>query len=325
MSETPSTFRFRRYREEVALRSSLKKGVHKEDKHKASAGDRTKHDNRTRTRSSSESENDGDDGTVIQNLANSNVVVDTYGKVFTEEISTNTNDKGDISIPIENNETDHTKRREPMCVVPEGTTLLLRNLRDCRVTIHMPLPAVHFVGIENTEIVFYNKSTDGNAHVNTTIHMTDCRGKSSLQLETPAQQLRIHKAVGLGVEMMNENTDNPSRDWTRGSIILEASKGVVFSVPPLAPTEREVSSATSIVERTKNHWHQIVVKDFQWLRKGVASKNFRIEVFQIRESTGDKDCTGDPIKTTETTENRVLQQSLDSEEASDSSDSEDEL
>ena len=191
----------------------------------------------------------------------------------------------------------------------------------------MPLPAVHFVGIQNTEIVFYNKSTNGNARVNTTIHMTDCRGKSSLQLETPAQQLRIHKAVGLGVEMMNENANNPlpSRDWTRGSIILEASKDVVFSVPPLAPTEREVSSTTSIVERTKNHWHQIVVKDFQWLRKGVASKNFRIEVFEIRESTGDRDCRGGPIEKTETTENTVLHQSLNSEEPADSSDSEDEL
>ena len=91
---------------------------------------------------------------------------------------------------------------------------------------HLPLPAVHFVGIENTQIIFYNKSKNGAknddsksskdlaiapvnvagiesiTNANTTIHMTDCRGKSSLQLETSAQQLRIHRSVGLRVEMM---------------------------------------------------------------------------------------------------------------------------
>jgi hypothetical protein len=218
---------------------------------------------------------------------------------------------------------------------------------------HLPLPAVHFVDIENTEIVFYNKSKDGsnnihgnessgedlshtatasttrtiernasaNAYANTTIHMTDCRGKSSLQLETSAQQLRIHRAIGLRVK-------SPC-DWKPGTIILEASKDIVFSVPPLAEAttttannqsqkerEQEVSStAATTAATTKTYWHQVIVKDFQWLRKGIASPNFQIEVLMASNSTEDS------------TEILERTRNLDTEEleCGNSSDSEDEL
>ena len=67
-----------------------------------------------------------------------------------------------------------------------------------------------------------------------------------------------------------------SCDWKSGTIILETSKDIVFFVPPLenATLEQETSRAT------KTFWQQVVVKDFQWLRKGTASPNFQIEIFE---------------------------------------------
>lgn len=137
MVETATTaFQFRRYREEVALRFSLQQCTTKETKAKARTTDAlTDHANiASRSRSSLESDNDSGDGTVIQNLSNVIVLIDACGKVLTEDKSrsTETNDQNDNSIPIES---DNAKQREPICVVPEGTTLLLRNLRDCLVTM----------------------------------------------------------------------------------------------------------------------------------------------------------------------------------------------
>jgi hypothetical protein len=145
---TTSTFRFRRYREEVALRSSLQQRTNNntENKNKASA-DATIVEHVTATNETEnddgddDGDGDGDDGTVIQSLSNVIIVVDLSGKVLTEKktsdtkiIELTTDQSDNNSIQTENDETDNTKQREqPICVVPEGTTLLLRNLRDCHV------------------------------------------------------------------------------------------------------------------------------------------------------------------------------------------------
>jgi len=398
IAKTPA-FRFRRYREEVVFRSSLQQPTDTENKRKASFDNIVEHvpatnrDNRSRSRASTETDNngndnDGGDGTVVENLVNVIIVIDLYGKVLTKKKNSPTktiesNDQSDNSIPTENDEIDITEQREPICIVPEGTTLLLRNLRDCHVVIHLPLPAVHFVGIEDTEIIFYNKSKDcskthdndssedlshtattststiekntsANANANTTIHMTDCRGRSSLQLETSAQQLRIHQSIGLRVKMMNESvakmitrshhpalasmTTMPSCDWKPGTIILEASKGIVFSVPPLAEAtpanqsqqerDQEVSAITTTAT-TKTYWHQVIVKDFQWLRKGIASPNFQIEVLVVSNdgSNKDKNSSEESTETLARTRNTLLHRNSNTEELEygNNSDSEDEL
>ncbi len=131
-----STFRFRRYREEVALRSTQGKPKD-DDKNEVPANDK-KHDKSPRTKPSSDSENDDTNGTVIQNLCHTIIVVAACGKVFTEEKS-KTNDQGDNykNVSTESSKRDFTKGREPICVVPEGTTLLLRNLKDCHVTMYV--------------------------------------------------------------------------------------------------------------------------------------------------------------------------------------------
>jgi len=236
----------------------------------------------------------------------------------------------------------------------------------------MPLPAVHFVEIENTEIVFYNKGKDaGNpfdnessealshtaestsSNTNTTIHVTGCRG-SSLKLERSAQQLRIHRSIGLRVEMMKyaiANTNDrhhhlpmasvatlPSCDWKPGTIILEASKDIVFSVPPMGegtPVNRSQQELEQTVPlstaatTTKSYWYQVVVKDFQWLRKGIASPNFQIEVTTVNSDGCEKvensieHSTGIRERTSDILPHQKLKD--DELESSNSSDSEDEL
>lgn len=195
---------------------------------------------------------------------------------------------------------------------------------------NFPLPAVHFVGIENTEILFYNRGkVDGKSAsvpTNTTIHMTDCRGKSSLQLETSAQQLRIHKAIGLCVQMMTYQLS--SCLWKPGSIILEASKDIVFKVPILdTPDNETLSTIETKVSTTKTHWHQVIVKDFQWLRKGIASPNFQIEVLEenFNNDTSKASPNEDTSATTIKAINESHQVSSDESDDENCSDSEDEL
>lgn len=99
-----------------------------------------------------------------------------------------------------------------------------------------------------------------------------------------------------------ETTRTASCDWKPGTIILEASKNVLFSVPPLAEKawgtqsqqrEREqdalsITTEAAVSASTKTYWHQVIVKDFQWLRKGIASPNFQIEVLSVNDTRSEK-------------------------------------
>ena len=150
---------------------------------------------------------------------------------------------------------------------------------------HLPLPAVHLVGIRGTEVDFFNGGSGvpsgGSLPTNTTIHATDCHGGSVLRFERPAQQLRIHGSIGLGIGVAERPgahrgaasttpASSPDRQWKPGSIILEASRDLCFTVPPIDHHALEAD--------TRAYWHGVVVRDFHWLRKGVPSPNFRVEV-----------------------------------------------
>ena len=146
---------------------------------------------------------------------------------------------------------------------------------------------------------------------------------------------------------MNEGKAKPTNirnhqsacNWKPGTIILESSKDIVFSVPPLAEEmpavqsqperEQEVSSTIKTVATTKTYWHQVIVKDFQWLRKGIASPNFQVEVLKVRNtySKANRNSTEDSIETLERAQNTILHRNSNSEEleSGNSSDSEDEL
>ena len=139
------TFRFRRYREEAALRSSRQKNTDgsmllrdDKDEHDASTADTIEHTTTTKTMQIMPKDEGDDDGAVLQNMSDAVIVINAQGKVLIEKI-TKKNSSDTKSIESDNDdfltEEDENERRQPVSVVPEGTTLLLRNLRDCRVTM----------------------------------------------------------------------------------------------------------------------------------------------------------------------------------------------
>ena len=160
--ESRGRFRFRRYREEFALRRQQQQQQQQEianddennSTHEKDESDIdtavTKDDSTTNASPTTTSnENDGG-GTVLQNLFDALVVIDECGNVSIEKKSStttigtttmmttissnepNSNTKeGSVAAP----EKDTQKGPDFPSVVPEGTTLLLRNLRDCRVTM----------------------------------------------------------------------------------------------------------------------------------------------------------------------------------------------
>mmetsp|Transcript_18409 Transcript_18409/g.19850 ORF Transcript_18409/g.19850 Transcript_18409/m.19850 type:complete len:178 (+) Transcript_18409:789-1322(+) len=150
-------------------------------------------------------------------------------------------------------------------------------------------------------------------NVNTTIHMTDCRGLSSLQLQIPVQQLRIHQSISLRVKMMKKNSTTATAIWKPGTIILENSKDILFCVPPLVEKNDNTDAALSLTQQqqqrqqevsriaTKSYWYQIIVKDFQWLRKGISSPNFQIEVV-VNIDDDDNNASNNIIRTVAETE-----------------------
>lgn len=107
---------------------------------------------------------------------------------------------------------------------------------------------------------------------------------------------------------------------------MEASKDVTFSVSSLATPEQE---GLSTIATTKTYWHQVIVKDFQWLRKGIASPNFQIEVHEAQSSGSIREIGSieDSSEIPASTEDAVLDRNLIPEEleGGNSSDSEDEL
>ena len=242
-----------------------------------------------------------------------------------------------------------------------STNIILFNCSE------LSLPAIHFVGIENTTIDYYNSSENNNNTfvddddddddtsskvtvvgstttdniANTTIHMTDCRGQSSLRLQIPVQQLRIHQSTGLHIKtMMNQNqnpmvkTKTASTAWKPGTIILETSKDIIFFVPPLplvlennassTNTNSEINIVTqqqqqdqllSRTSSTKTYWHQVIVKDFQWLRKGISSPNFLVVIVDDEDNGSNKDNSSDNIERT-----TYIPQGIDDEDNNSSDD-----
>ena len=240
-----------------------------------------------------------------------------------------------------------------------STNIILFNCSE------LSLPAIHFVGIENTTIDYYNSSENTNNTfvnddddtsskvtvvgstttdniANTTIHMTDCRGQSSLRLQIPVQQLRIHQSTGLHIKTMMIQNQNPmvktktasTTAWKPGTIILETSKDIIFFVPPLplvlennassTNTNSEINIVTqqqqqdqllSRTSSTKTYWHQVIVKDFQWLRKGISSPNFLVVVVDDEDNGSNKDNSSDNIERT-----TYIPQGIDDEDNNSSDD-----
>ena len=127
-SELNGTFRFRRYQEEALIRSQVQQNTADVSSiigQSATTTTKTiestngihKYDNDV----DDDDDDDGNDvgGSVLQNLSDSTIIIDTYGKV----------------VIINNSEQQRQQVQQQPIHVPTGTTLLIRNLRNCIVTM----------------------------------------------------------------------------------------------------------------------------------------------------------------------------------------------
>ena len=129
-SEFNGTFRFRRYQEEALIRSQVQQNTADVSSIIGQSATTT-----TKTIESTNGihkyENDVDDddndddgndvgGSVLQNLSDSTIIIDTYGKV--------------VIINNRKQQQQQVQQQQPIHV-PTGTTLLIRNLRNCIVTM----------------------------------------------------------------------------------------------------------------------------------------------------------------------------------------------
>ena len=136
-SEFNGTFRFRRYQEEALIRSQVQQNT--ADVSSILIG-QSATTTTTKTIESTNGihkyENDVDDddndddgndvgGSVLQNLSDSTIIIDTYGKVVI------INNRKQQQQQVQQQQ---VQQQQPIHV-PTGTTLLIRNLRNCIVTM----------------------------------------------------------------------------------------------------------------------------------------------------------------------------------------------
>ena len=134
-SELNGTFRFRRYQEEALIRSQVQQNTADVSSIIGQSATTT-----TKTIESTNGihkyENDVDDddndddgndvgGSVLQNLSDSTIIIDTYGKVVI------INNRKQQQQQVQQQQ---VQQQQPIHV-PTGTTLLIRNLRNCIVTM----------------------------------------------------------------------------------------------------------------------------------------------------------------------------------------------
>ena len=132
-SELNGTFRFRRYQEEALIRSQVQQNTADVSSiigQSATTTTKTiestngihKYDNDVDDDDDDDDDDDGNDvgGSVLQNLSDSTIIIDTYGKV--------------VIINNRKQQQQQVQQQQPIHV-PTGTTLLIRNLRNCIVTM----------------------------------------------------------------------------------------------------------------------------------------------------------------------------------------------
>ena len=152
--ESTGTFRFRRYREEVARRRMNKTSFSEQQLQQQHNGmTTTNNNNNTNTNNNMHNKqryNDTtdrvtNDGTVLQDLSDVRITIDRTGNVTMDDVINSATTTSTTAVGIEKNteklydDTDDSihnrKNRKPVSSISVGTTLLLRNLRDCIITM----------------------------------------------------------------------------------------------------------------------------------------------------------------------------------------------
>ena len=154
--ESTGTFRFRRYREEVARRRMNKTSFSEQQLQQQHNGMTTTNNNtNTNTNTNNNMHNKQryndttdrvtNDGTVLQDLSDVRITIDRTGNVTMDDVINSATTTSTTAVGIEKNteklydDTDDSihnrKNRKPVSSISVGTTLLLRNLRDCIITM----------------------------------------------------------------------------------------------------------------------------------------------------------------------------------------------
>ena len=154
--ESTGTFRFRRYREEVARRRMNKTSFSEQQLQQQYNGmTTTNNNNNTNTNTNNNMHNKQryndttdrvtNDGTVLQDLSDVRITIDRTGNVTMDDVINSATTTSTTAVGIEKNteklydDTDDSihnrKNRKPVSSISVGTTLLLRNLRDCIITM----------------------------------------------------------------------------------------------------------------------------------------------------------------------------------------------
>jgi len=154
----------------------------------------------------------------VQDLLDVEVLVDSKGKVVMKD---GTAIERETILPLEG----------------ESSTLSLRKLRNCTVTLQGIYKSLHMVDVQNSFVTVAPHAIQG------AMHVTQCHG-STIHL-VRSQQIRLHESTDLVCRIEASAT----------GIILEDCTRIVFQCP-----DQEVD-----------------IKDFDWLRSGVPSPNFTAE------------------------------------------------
>jgi len=127
------------------------------------------------------------------------------------------------------------------------STLILRNLRNCNVSLEGLYKSLHMVSV-NGSCVRVAKAIGG------PVHLTQCH---TSELHLSCQQLRLHESTDLTVRL----------SVAPAGIILEDSNLIVFQC-----NENEML---------------LDIKDFDWLRSGIPSPNFSVQTIYEEDDEKD--------------------------------------
>lgn len=126
------------------------------------------------------------------------------------------------------------------------------------------MKGLHILNVSNTSIQV-NSRISGGLHLTGCIHV-------HLILQS-FHQLRMHDSSHLHIRIVQADLS--------GGIILEDCNNLVFCVCK-STVSKDVPASVEGADGNSNS-NQLDIKDFNWLRSGVPSPNFRVEVKRLED------------------------------------------
>lgn len=173
----------------------------------------------------------------LQDLDGIDVLVDSAGGVQMHQ-------RGDLSGG------DYNEKEEIAMLPTCFSTLILRNLQDCTISLEALYKSLHMVAV-NGSCVRVAQAVEG------PIHVTQCH---TSELHISCQQLRLHDSTDLTVRL------------------------------PVAPAGIILEDCRHIVFECEDNEKLLDIKDFGWLRSGIPSPNFSVQtIYEDKNETDGKE------------------------------------